>query len=168
MASGPGVRMDPKTSTSMKTLTVVAIKRGLLLYWSLWFTIVFVMNVFDGLQALGVIDKGWEIAPGRFSLISSTTAIYGAPAGAHGALMLGVIVWEGFAAGAFWRAFHKFHGLKNADRRALAVAIVLALSLFATFLVADGFFVNHLYEATHLKIFVAQLASLLGIYLLAE
>jgi hypothetical protein len=160
--------MDPETSTSMKTLTVVAIKRGLLLYWSLWFTIVFAMNVFDGLQALGVIDKGWEIAPGRFALISSTPATYGVPAGAHGVLILGVIVWEGIAAGTFWRAFHKFHGLKNASRRALAVAFVLALSLFATFLVADRFFVNHVYEATHLKIVVAQVASLLSIYLLPE
>jgi hypothetical protein len=160
--------MDEETPTSMKTLTGVAIKRGLLLYWSLWLTVVFAMNVFDGLQALGVIDKGWSIASGRFALISASTGIYGSPAGAHGALMLGVIVWEGFAAGVFWGAFHKFHGLKNANRRALAVAFVLALSLFATFLMADRFFVNHLYEATHLKIFVAQLASLLSIYLLPE
>jgi hypothetical protein len=160
--------MDPETSTSMKTLTLVAIKRGLLLYWSLWFTIVFAMSVFAGLQELGVIDKGWEIAPGRFALISSTTAIYGVPAGAHGVWMLGVIVWEGIAVGAFWRTFYKFHGLKNAGGRALAVAFLLALSLYATFLLADKFPVNHLYEATHLKIFVAQVASLLAIYLLPE
>jgi hypothetical protein len=152
----------------MKTLTVVAIKRGLLLFWSLWFSIVFAINVFDGLQALGVIDKGWRFGSGILALISADTAMYGVPAGVHGVWRLSVIVCEGFTAGVFWRALHKFHGLGNADRRALAAAFVLALSLFAAFLAADRFFVDHLSEATHLKTFVAQLASLLDIYLLPE
>jgi hypothetical protein len=160
--------MDGETPTTMRTLTLVAIKRGLLLYWSLWFSIVFATSVFDGLQALGVIDKGWKFGSGILALISSTTAIYGVPAGAHGVWMLGVIVWEGIAVGAFWRAFRKFRGLKNADGRALVVTFVLAISLFASFVLADEFHGNRLYEATHLRIFVAQVASLLAIYFLPE
>jgi hypothetical protein len=161
-------RMNPETSASMKTLTVVAIKRGLLLFWSLWFSIVFAITVFDALQALGVVDRSWKFGSGILALISADTAMYGVPAGIHGAWRLGVIVCEGLVAAVFWRALHKFRGLGNADRHALAAAFGLALSLFAAFLVADRFFVNHLYEATHLRILVAQLVSLLGIYLLPE
>jgi hypothetical protein len=149
----------------MKTLTLVAIRRGLLLFWSLWFSIVFAINALDGLQALGAIDRGWKLGSGILALISADTARYGVPAGVHGAWRLGAIVWEGLAAGAFWRAFHRLRGRGNADRRALTAAFVLALSLFVALLVTDRFFVDHLYEATHLKIFAAQLASLLAIYL---
>jgi hypothetical protein len=160
--------MNPETSASMKTLTVVAIKRGLLLFWSLWFSIVFAITVFDALQALGVIDKSWKFGSGILALISADTAMYGVPAGVHGVWRLAVIVCEGLAAVVFWRALHKFRGLGNADRHALAAAFGLAVSLFAAFLVADRFSGNHLCEAMHLKILVAQLASLLGIYLLPE
>jgi hypothetical protein len=160
--------MDERIPTSMKTTTLVAIKRGLLLYWSLWFTVVFASNGLDGLKALGVIDKGWKLAGGDFTLISPAAAINGVPAIASGVLLVCSLVWEGITAAAFWRAFGKFRGLKNAHARALAAAFLLAISLFAALLVADRFIGGHLFMATHLKILLALLASLLVVYFLPE
>ena len=164
----PGLPMDKGIPTSMKTTTLVAIKRGLLLYWSLWFTVVFASNGLDGLKALGVIDKGWKLAGGDFTQISPAAAIYGVPARASGVLLVCLMVGEGITVAAFWRAFGKFRGLKNADGRALAAAFILAISLFAALLLADRFLGGHLFMAMHLKILVALLVSLLVVYFLPE
>lgn len=165
---GPGLLMDKDTPTSMKTTTLVAIKRGLLLYWSLWFTIVFGSNGIDSLKALGVLDKGWKLAGGGFTLVSPPAAIYGVPARASVVLLACLLVWEGVSAVAFWRAFGKFRGLRNADARALVIAFMLAISLFAILLLADRFFGGQLYMPTHLKILTALLASCLVVYFLPE
>jgi hypothetical protein len=164
----PGLPMDEGIPTSMKTTTLVAIKRGLLLYWSLWFTIVFATTLLGGLEALGAIDKGWKLAGGDFTLISPAAAIYGVPARASGVLLVCLMVWEGITVAAFWRAFRKFRGLENADARALAAAFILATSLFAALLLADRFLGGHLFIATHLKILVALLVSLLVVFFLPE
>ena len=160
--------MDEGIPISMKTTTLVAIKRGLLLYWSLWFTIVFVTTLLGGLEALGAIDKGWKLAGGDFTLISPAAAIYGVPAKASGVLLACLMVWEGSAVVVFWWAFRKFRGLKNADGRALAAAFILAISLFAALLLAGLLFGGHLFMAMHLKILVALLLSFLVVYFLPE
>jgi hypothetical protein len=160
--------MDGGIPTSMKTTTLVAIKRGVLLYWSLWFTIVFASNGLDGLKALGVIDKSWKLAGGDFTVISPAAAFYGVPARASGLLLVCLMVGEGIAGAAFWRAFVKFRGIMNADGRAPAVAFILAISLFAALLPADRFPGGHTYMVTHLKILVALLVSLLLVFFLPE
>ena len=148
----PGLPMDEGIPISMKTTTLVAIKRGLLLYWSLWFTIVFVTTLLGGLEALGAIDKGWKLAGAK----------------ASGVLLACLMVWEGSAVVVFWWAFRKFRGLANADGRALAAAFILAISLFAALLLAGLLFGGHLLMATHLKILVALLLSFLVVYFLPE
>ncbi len=36
------------------------IKIGLVFFWSLWLTIVFLTNLFEGLQYLRVLPEGWK------------------------------------------------------------------------------------------------------------
>ena len=162
------VSLEEETHTPMKTLAVVALKRGVILYWSLWFTVVLATNVVHGLKALGIIREGWTLSFGDTRLLSSSVWIYGAPAGLHGFTLAGVVAAEALIAVLFWRAFSKFHGLKNADRLSLAAAFILTVALFAAFLVADEISSSYLYEGTHLRIFIIQLASLLAVYLLPE
>ena len=152
----------------MRTVAVIGLKRGVLLYWSLWFSVILATSVVHGLKALGILSEGWRFAFGDYKLISSWTWIYGEPAGVHGFFLATLVVCEAAIMVLFWRAFGKFHGLKNADRRSLAAAFILALGLFVTFLVADQVSSAYLYEGSHVRIFVAQVASLLGIYLLPE
>jgi hypothetical protein len=153
---------------SMKTLAIVALKRGVLLYWSLWFSMVLATSVVHGLKTLGILGEGWDFSFGEYKLISSWIWVYGAPAGVHGALLAGVVASEAVVTVLFWRAFSKFHGLKNSDRRSLAAAFLLALALFAAFTGADQTSSTYLYEGTHLRIFGALAVCLVGVYLLPE
>src|SRR5688572_22149261 len=52
-----------------KRLSVVTLKRGLLLFWATWQTIVVATNVFEALRALGVLPAGWHFASGNWGFL---------------------------------------------------------------------------------------------------
>ena len=68
------------------------LKRSLLLFWAVWFTLVFATNLCDGAKALGVVQQVWPFASGNYALVVKTTAHCGPPAWLSGVLFLGVLV----------------------------------------------------------------------------
>jgi hypothetical protein len=61
----------------------------------------------------------------------------------------------------WWYAFSVFQGLHRPGLSVLHTACGLSLALWAAFLVADEIFLAYDAEATHMRIFSAQLLSLL-------
>src|SRR5271156_3907946 len=113
-------------------MNAILFKRLLLLFWALWFSIVFLSNLADGLKALGLLPDAWAFASDNFKFIKETTARYGTPAFVNGVLFAWVIVWEGFVAVLFWRAGWAFQGKKSANK-ALYSAFTASLLLWAGF-----------------------------------
>jgi hypothetical protein len=146
----------------MKTVAVAALKRGLLLYWSLWCTVVFAMQALEALQDLGVIGNG------ALPLIDSARLAYGRPAGLRGVWRLGVIAWEAAAAVVFWMAFRSYRERKLRSPRPLAAAFILALGLYGAVAILDRVVAGPSHEATHLLILIGLLASLLVVFFLPE
>jgi hypothetical protein len=140
------------------------LKRGLLLFWAAWHTIVFTTNLLDAAKALGLLSEAWAFASGNWRFLVETTARYSTPGWLNGLLFLGVIAWEGLAAMLFWRAWLT-QGSTEA-RRHLYTAFTTSLMLWATFLLADELYIAYPVEATHLRLFMAQLVTLLAIELL--
>jgi hypothetical protein len=145
---------------------VVAFKRLLLLVWTVWLSVVFLSNLADAAKGLGLLGDSWAIASNDLQFIRQTTARYGTPDLVNTVLFAGVILWEGVAAVLFWRAVWAFRG--GVRRRAMYQAFIVQLPLWFGFLVADEVFVAYALEATHLRLFVAQLVTLLAIELLPE
>jgi hypothetical protein len=140
----------------------VLLKRGLLLFWAVWLSLVFATNVLDGAKAAGLLDQSWTFASGNYNFVCQTTARSGTPAWVNGVLFAGVIWWEGLAAVLFWLAWRTYRG------RLLYPAFAAGLSLWAAFILADEVFVAYAVAATHWRLFTAQLATLLAIELLPE
>ena len=136
------------------------LKGGLLLFWGVWLGVVFATNVCDGLKALGLLPEGWAFASGNYRLVEQTTARYGTPGWLNALLFVGVIGWEGAAAFLFCLA-----GLLGRRGPRLA-AFATGLGLWAAFLLADEVLVAYALEGTHLRLFTAQLATLLAVELL--
>ena len=109
-------------------LPAVLLKRGLLLFWAAWLTIVFTTNLLDGAKALGVLGESWAFASGNYAFMAQTTARYGTPVWVNAVLFAGVIAWEGLAAGLFWRASWAFRG-DGEGRAAVCAASAAGLSL---------------------------------------
>src|SRR5689334_7007311 len=95
---------------------IIFLKRGLLLFWAVWLSVVFTTNTLDGCKALGWLDPNWPFASGNYHFLAETTARYGIPGWLNGLLFLGVIVWEGTAAVLFWLAGMRFRGRKESQR----------------------------------------------------
>jgi hypothetical protein len=146
---------------------VVLLKRLLLLLWAVWLSVVFLSNLADAGKGLGLLGEAWPFASGNWKLIQETTARYGAPAAVNAVLFAGVILWEGAAAVLFWRAGWGFRGGSSA-RKAVYLAFTTSLLLWGAFLVADEVFIAYPLESTHLRLFVAQLVTLLAVDLLPE
>jgi hypothetical protein len=146
-------------------VNVVAFKRLLLLVWAVWLSVVFLSNLADAAKELGWLGASWVFASGNLQFIRDTTARYGTPDFINGALFAGVVVWEGVATMLFWWAVRVYRG-HVAGRRAVYRAFAASLLLWAGFLVADEVFIAYPLEGTHLRLFVAQLVTLLAIELL--
>jgi len=146
---------------------VVLLKRGLLVFWAEWLSLVFATNALDGARALSVLGESWAFASGNYAFLARTTARYGTPVWLNAVLFAGVIAWEGLAAGLLWRAWWAYRG-RGTGRAALYAAFAAGLSLWAAFVMADEAFIAYEVEATHWRLFTAQLATLLAVELLPE
>ena len=144
------------------------LKRGLVLFWSLWLTVVFSTNACDGLKELGALDEQWRFASGNFRFLVDTTARYDAPAWLNGVLFLGVILWEGSAAVLFWLAWWQTRRQPPATSRLLHAAFFVSIMLWGAFMLADELLMAYKVESTHLALFTGQLVTLLAIVLLPD
>jgi hypothetical protein len=149
-------------------VTAVFLKRVLLALWALWLTVVLTTNVLDGLKALGLLAASWPFASGNYGFLSATTARYGPPAWLNAALFLGVIAWEGASAALFWLAWWTSRRPMDAGKGWRYAAFASALSLWLAFAIADEVFIAYPVEGTHLRLFMAQLLTLLAVELLPE
>jgi hypothetical protein len=145
----------------------ILLKRLLLLFWAVWLTVVFLSNLADAGKGLGLLGESWSFASGNFKAIKETTAKYGTPDFLNATLFAGVIVWEGIAAVLFWWAGCTFRG-RGSSRKAVYLAFTTSLLLWGAFLVADEVFIAYAVAGTHLRLFVANLATLLAVELLPE
>jgi hypothetical protein len=139
------------------------LKRTLLAGWALWLTVVFATNLLDGLKALALLPGSWAFASGNYGFVAETTGRYGTPAWVNGLLFAGVIAWEGAAAVLFWAACCTFKVRGKRNPTALYAAFTAGLSLWLAFALADEVFISYPIEGTHLRLFVAQLVTLLAV-----
>jgi hypothetical protein len=137
------------------------IPRGTLLFWALWLSLVSLTNVLDGLKSLRMLPSGWAFASGNYAFMASVTARYQTPVALTALLFAGVVLWEIVAAALFWRALaeHRRNALGAED--AVRSAFTISLALWAAFMLADETFFAFDAESTHIRIFIAQLVSLI-------
>ena len=148
------------------TATADLFKRGLVLFWAGWLTLVLGSNLFDAFHELGWVGDGFHFVSGNFGLIEETTAIYEFPGWLNGLLFAGVIAWEALGAALLWWAFLRYRDGGTGER--VLIAFAVPLGLWAAFVLADELFIAYQagLEATHLRVFIAQLVTLLVIFLL--
>jgi len=151
-------------------LSLASLKRGLVVFWSVWFTLALVSNIFDALKALGTVPNRFPFASGNFQLVEWVGSRFKAPAWLSGALFAGVILWEGVATVLFWRAAASARLGSRQGLNRLNAAFTGSIGLWAAFLVADELFVAYEtgVEGSHVRLFTAELASLLSVHLLPD
>jgi hypothetical protein len=147
----------------MRPLSIAALARLLLLFWALYFTVVALSNLTDLLEAIHLLPSTWFWVSGNLGFIASGTVKLGAPSWLNGILLAGVIAWEAAAAALFWRALGR-----PRDEAAVVPPFVVSLALWAIFIVLDEVLLIFATgaEATHLRLFTAELLTLIALRLL--
>ena len=141
--------------------------RLLLLFWSLYFTLVTASNLVDGFQALGIAPRGWTFTSGNCALIAETVATYGLSSGFAAFLFVCVILIELAVTLLFWIALRdSWRAAENSSSKIIR-ALVPAVGLFAGFIVSDELFIVYHrtpgLETGHFLVLCALLVSWLVI-----
>jgi hypothetical protein len=149
-------------------VTGLLLKQGILLFWALWLCIAWLSNLCDGLKVCHVLRPGWWFASGNYAIMVETTQKRRMPPWLPAVLFVGVLVWQGGALLLWWLAFLGFQGMNKPGVSVLYAAFLVNLALWAALLIADEIFLAYATESTHLRVFIAQLTSLLVLVLLPE
>lgn len=144
------------------------IRRGIVVFWAIWFAIVLASNVCDALLQLHVLPATWRFHSGNYAFVHTTVARYQIPHAICAVLFAGVIAWELAATIMFFRAAVKSAKDADAFQRASRSAFAIGLGLWAAFILSDEVLIAYDVEATHLRLFVAQLVSLLFLELVSD
>ena len=147
-------------------IQLFTLKLGLLLFWCLWFSIVFLTNLFEGFRVLRVVPITWKFASHNFKPVEHATAGYHAPLWLPRFLFSGILLWQLLAVIYFSRAtILSFYGW-TAGRGPANAAFAVGLSLWAAFMIADEIFKEYDTQRSHVLFFIAQLATLLALHVL--
>jgi hypothetical protein len=141
--------------------------RLILGFWAAWYSIVVASNLCDAAKSLGGLPESWAFVSGNLALVRQTTAIYSVPAGIVDAMFGAVILWELAAAVLFASAAVQQSSSAQAWPAAER-ALLVGIGLWSAFILADEIFIAFPtgIEGTHLRIFVAHLASLIALGML--
>ena len=151
----------------MLNFSLRMMKRGVIFFWALWLTIVFLTNFFESLKAMGIIGEGWTFASGNYGFMQFVTEVHNTPAFIVTILFAGVVIWQAVGAFLFWRAWAAFQGIPEGLAE-VDTAFTFSIALWAAFMIADEIFLAYDVQGTHMAIFMAQLITLLAIRLLPD
>lgn len=152
---------------TMNTFTFSTLKRGIILFWALWLTVVVVTNVLNALQALGVLPASFKFVSGNWQWINQTMDPLNVPRALQAFMFAGVIGWELLAAILFWRALADFRNRPLMQERVTLAACGVNLALWAAFQVLDEVFLAYQPEGVHRVIFGNQILTLLLLSMLS-
>jgi hypothetical protein len=147
-------------------MSLSAIKRGLLIFWTMWTGLVFATNAADALKTLHVLPESWAFASANYKLMTKVTAIYDTPLWIVAALFYGVLAWEAAGTWSYFRAAMKPSGASRS--REILSAFGINLALWAAFMIADEVFLAYPIENVHRAVFAAQLITFIAVWVLAE
>ncbi|MGA0560343.1 hypothetical protein ACO2Q8_27010 [Larkinella sp. VNQ87] len=137
----------------------------LLLFWSLYVSLVFLSNTADALRALNWLPANWIFVSGNYALVRQVISIYSTSVWLSGLFYGGVLIWQSVGSILLWRAFAAT--LRQTPNRQAATerALTVLIGLWAAFIVADEFFLA--YElpglsSTHFSLLLTSLATLIA------
>jgi hypothetical protein len=147
-------------------MTLFLLKLALLFFWSVWFGVVFLTNLFSGLKAAGMVGESWMFASKNYEAVAKAVSIYRAPPWVPALLFAGLVAWQLTAAGLFAGALSSSLAAGRVDTTAVNAAFVAGIGLWGAFMLADEITIKYAYEQSHELLFIAQIATLIAMYVL--
>ena len=148
------------------TMTLFALKLGLISFWALWLLIVFLTNLFEWLKVIRLLSPHWTFASQNYEAVARATATYHSPQWLPSFLFLGILLWQLLALTCFGWAILSSAEAGSLARGPVNAAFAASIGLLATFMIADEIFKEYDLERGHNMLFIAHLVTLILLYAL--
>lgn len=140
------------------------LKQGILLFWCIWFFIAFLTNITDFLIATDTISTS-SFRSGNYSALKKIINIYDMSHYLLNVFFSLDIFVQGISAILFFIAAFCFWN-RVYIWQSINIAFSISMFLWAVFLIMEEIFVAYPYEATHIRLLVFEMVSLLTLHLL--
>ena len=145
-------------------ITFSGLKRGIILFWALWFLIVTFTNLSDALVTFGLLPFDWPSVSNNYLLIEKSISVYHLPDWVSELFFFTIIAWEAICSILFFRLFLRFRTLRPEEPAMLLEPFAAGIGLFCSFILACEIFLVYEIEGAHLRVFLALLVSLMFCY----
>ena len=147
-----------------KEYSLYYFKLGVLLFFATWFLIAFLTNLIDLFNILNLTNQ-WKFHSSNYLALKEVLHIYNTPDIILNFLFFFNIFIQGISALLFFYA--SFRYFKNYNAWPLInIAFDASIALWAVFLVMEEIFIAYAYEATHIRLLMLEIISLLSLHLL--
>jgi hypothetical protein len=136
-------------------------KVAILAFWTLWFSVVFLTNVFSALKAAGKVGPGWKFASKNYESVAKAVSLYEARPWVPRALFGGVLAWQLVTAYLFAAAIVAATSAGEMDFAAVNLAFASGMGFFGALMLADEVTIKYAYEQAHELLLLALGACLL-------
>ncbi len=141
-------------------------KRLLILFWTMYFTVVALTNLVDLLDEFNVLS--WTfLNSGNFDYLRSVVGVYDVSSGLTKFLLIGAFLIELVAAALFWRALILF-GRSSSGRHVTYTAICWGTLVWISFVFMTEFFVAYGSESPFRELLMIMVATALSITLIPD
>jgi hypothetical protein len=141
-------------------------KVGLLVFWWLWYWIALFTNLCEGFQALRVLPRTWPFASGNLRAVTKAINTYSDSRWIPRLLFTGILCFQFLTVLLFgWATISSVWDM-SLNSRAINAAFGGGLGLVIGFMLADEILKQYDTEHSHVLFFIAQLISLLALYIL--
>jgi len=113
-----------------------------------------------------IVPQDWTFASQNFQAVARATATYHTPPWIPRGLFLGVLLWQLLTLIFFGWAIVSSAMAGALARGALNAAFTTSIGLLAAFMIADEIFKEYDLERGHVLLLIAQLVTLIALYVL--
>ena len=143
-------------------------KLALLIFWGLWYLMALSTNVCESFEGLRIFPKTWSFASGNLRAIGKAISIYSTARWLPRLLFFGVLCWQLLTVCLFAWAVIASVSAGSLHSEAVNAACVAGLGLWAAFMLADEVLKQYDAEHSHVLFFIAQLVTLVALYVLPD
>lgn len=148
-------------------MRLITFKKGLIIFWFLWWLIALWTDIAGGLAHLGYLNAPWAV-DNNYPFLASSLSMYAVSEWIIVLLFIGIIVWSAISMSLYFWACLALRQPKTIWLYRAQIAFMVSLFFWLAFFLADQVVMKYDLEENHMVQGGFQFLSFLALYILPE